>query len=275
MATGVYVKPEDRIIAYLFAHKSRVEYSTIDVVVKDVKLSVFYGMSPLSDDEVSKIVSRWASVHAIGLLLPGTGDGPDGSPAPGAPAPRSDSEFIAAATKALTTITDGVKVGKKNANINIGVTGATANLKRADSSVALGLSWTGTLKLDAASGPFHFSGRLSKDKWEITLSFPQDTYIPDLSSLGKVFREGENAIGQMAEATRSFSDINDASKVGALIKPHADALKGAVEAFSGIAKASKKGGASFGFKLTSPEPGPGEQGIPGGVQGSIVFTYVF
>jgi hypothetical protein len=269
------VKPEDRIVAYLFANKSRVEFSTIDALIKDVKLSVFYSMSPLSEEEIRKVIVQWASVHAIGLLLPQTAGGPPPSNASGASSPPSDSELIAAVKKAITTISDGVTVGRKSANINVGVTGPTANLKKADSSVSIGLSWTGTLKLDAASGPFHFSGRLSQDKWEITLSFPQDTYIPDLSSLGKVFREGENAIGRMADATRSFSNINDASKVGALIKPHADALQGAVEAFSGVANASKKGGASFGFKLTSPEPGPGEQGIPGGVQGSIVFTYVF
>jgi hypothetical protein len=49
----------------------------------------------------------------------------------------------------------------------------------------------------------------------------------------------------------------------------------AVEAASGIAEANKKGGPSFGFKLGSPQPGPGEQGVPGGIEGSIVFTYVF
>ena len=79
----------------------------------------------------------------------------------------------------------------------------------------------------------------------------------------------------MADATRSFSNISDAGKIGALIKPHAAAVQDAVDAASGIAKASKQGGASFGFKVGSPEPGPGEEGIPRGVQGSVVFTYVF
>jgi hypothetical protein len=60
-----------------------------------------------------------------------------------------------------------------------------------------------------------------------------------------------------------------------LIKPHVTAVQDAVEAASGIAKASKTGGASFGFKFGSPDPGPGEPGIPKGVQGSIAFTYVF
>ena len=151
----------------------------------------------------------------------------------------------------------------------------TGNLKKGDNSASLGISWGGTLKMDAESGPFHFSGNLSKDKWEITLSFPQDTYIPDLSTLGKVFSEGERAVGKMADATRGFSDISDARKIGALIKPQTAAVQDAVDAVRGIANADKKGGASFGFKVGSPEPGPGEQGMPRGVQGSVVFTYVF
>jgi hypothetical protein len=268
------VKPEDRIIAYLFARKGSVQYSTMDLVVSDVKLSVFYGMGPIADDQIRQVIAKWATVHAVGLLI-GQPSAGSAAPAGGAPRSNSESELVDSVKKAIAAVNDGVTLGKKGANVNIGVTGLTANLKKGDSAASFGLSWTGTLKLDAESGPFHFSGKLSKDKWEITLSFPQDTYIPDLSSLGKVFKEGENAMGKMAEATRSFNNINDANKVGALIKPHAAALQDAVEAASGIANASKKGGSSFGFKLTSPEPGPGEQGIPRGVQGSVVFTYVF
>lgn len=269
------MKPEDRIIAYLTLNKSRIENSTVELVVKDIKLSLFYGMSPLGDEEIRKVVVQWASFHAIGLLMRQPPGSPLGPPTPAPLPPPSDSELIASVKKAVSAVIDGVTIGRKDTNINIGVTGLTVNLKRSDNAVTAGLSWTGTLKLDAAAGPFHFSGRLSKDKWEITLSFPQDSYIPNLSSLEQVFREGENAIGQMADATRSFTNISDANKVGALIKPHAAKLQTAVESFSGIAKANKKGGASFGFKLTSPEPGPGEQSIPPGVQGSLVFTYVF
>jgi hypothetical protein len=116
---------------------------------------------------------------------------------------------------------------------------------------------------------------LSKDKWEITLSFPQDTYIPDLSTLGKVFGEGEKAIGRMAEATKSFKNLQDATKVSALMKPHATAVQSAVEAVSGIAQSNQKGGPTFGFKLGSPDPMPGENSMPKGVQGTVVFTYVF
>ena len=174
----------------------RARFSTIDRTVKDVKLSVFFGMSPISDHEIRKIVARWASFNAIGMFrgLPDVDS--SGTPAAGTPAPPSNSDLIDAVKKAISSVTDGVTIGKKDANINIGVTGPTANLKKGDNSVSLGVSWGGTLKLDAASGPFHFSGNVSKDKWEITLSFPEDTYIPDLSSLGKVFTEGGERSGK-------------------------------------------------------------------------------
>jgi hypothetical protein len=272
----MYMKPEDQIIAWLNAHKSGLQYggSTVDDVVKQVKLFVFFNASPIPDDAIRKVVANWAMFNApLMLIKPSTAD--PKAPAAGTPQTNSDSELIDAVKKAVSTVSAGVTVGKKGANVNIGVTGLTANLKKGDSSVSLGISWTGTLNLDAESGPFHFSGNLSKDKWEITLSYPQDTYIPDLSTLGKVFTEGEKGIRKIADATSSFKNINDASKIGALVKPHVSAVRDAIDAVSGIAKADKKGGASFGFKIGSPEPGPGQQGIPGGVQGQIVFTYTF
>jgi hypothetical protein len=66
----------------------------------------------------------------------------------------------------------------------------------------------------------------------------------------------------MGEATRGFNNIQDVRKVGALVKPHVASLQEAVEAVSGIAKANKKGGASFGFKIGSPDPMPGNRAFP-------------
>jgi hypothetical protein len=66
----------------------------------------------------------------------------------------------------------------------------------------------------------------------------------------------------MADATRRFNSIGDVRKVGALIKPNVSAVEDAVDAVSGIAKAPKKGGMSFGFKIGSPDPMPGQQGMP-------------
>lgn len=265
--------PQERITAYLHTNKSRFEYSSLDLVVSDVKISLFYSMSPLSDDEIRKVVAQWASVYAAGLLLRNPlGSGAPGTPA-GSPQSNSESDLIAAVKKAVSTIGAGVTIGKESANINIGVTGPTANLKSNDKEVSLGISWGGTLNLEASSGPIHFSGSLSKDSWEIVVSFPRDTYIPDLSTLGKVFTEGETAIRRMAEAARGVNSIDEIRNVGALVKPELDKVQKAVDAAKGVAKA--KGGVSFGFKVGSPDPLPGQQGIPPGVQGTIVFSYVF
>lgn len=268
------MSPQDQITKYLFANKSKVESLSLEQVVRQVRLSVFFSMPPIPDDEIKTVVSRWAMIHAVGMLV----KLPPGSTAPGPIPPASptpESELVSTVKKAITMVSEGVTLGPKGANLNLGVTGLTANLKQGEQALRLGVSWTGTLKLETESGPFHFSASLSPDKWELSLSFPQDTYIPDLSKLAKVFQEGERAVGQMAAATRSFSKVSDAGKVGAMIKPHAAAIQDAADAVSGLANASRKGGPSFGFKMGSPQPGPGEKGMPGGVEGYVVFTYVF
>ena len=266
--------PQDRITDYLGSHRTGLQFSTLDAVVQQVKLSVFYGMSPLSDDEIRKVVSQWAMFNAVGLLLK---DPPGASSAPSAPrnpaAANSDSNLVAAVRKAVTAISDGVTIGRKDVNINLGVTGPTANLKRGNSSISIGGSWTGTLKIDANSGPFHFSGSLSTDSWSITLSFPQDTYIPDLSSVTKVFTEGYAAVGQIAQATAGLTSVSDVGRVGALVKPQLDKVQKAVDAAQGIYNAKR--GFSFGFNLENAPAFPGQQGMPSGVQGGLVFSYVF
>jgi len=270
------MSPEDRITAYLFAHKANIQNSKIADVVKNVKLSVFFGMTPpISDDAIRKVVVQWATFNAVGLLIDPSLAGSTGPGAPGQPSRPSDSALMDAVRRAITTVNDGVTIGKKGTNVNLGVTGLTANLKSGDKSASVGVSWTGTLKVQAESGPFHFEGNLSNDKWEITLSFPQDSYIPDLSTLGKVFQNGEKAVVKIADATATFSNLNDVRNIAALIKPNVDAVQDAVDAVSGLAKANKKGGPSFGFKIGSPESLPGQQGMPGGVQGTVVFTWVF
>ena len=102
----------------------------MDLVVSDVKLSVFYGMSPIADDQIRQVIAKWATVHAVGLLI---GQPSAGSPAPAAGTPRAntESELVDAVKKAIAAVNDGVTFGKKGANVNIGVTGLTAILRRA------------------------------------------------------------------------------------------------------------------------------------------------
>jgi hypothetical protein len=267
------MNPEDRIKAYLNQNKSTLQWATdINSVVGQVKLWVFYGGTAPPDDQIRKIVAQWAMFNAIGLLTPIGPTVPGGPASPTDPPPTS-SQFVDSVKKVITTVGAGVTIGKEGANLKLQVTGATANLKTADGSASLGVSWGGSLKLNAEKGPFHFSGEIGADKWEISLTFPGDGSIPNLVTLPSVFKEGENAVRNIARAAAGFNNIDDVRKISAQIKPDMAKVQSAVDAVSGIGGA--KTGMSFGFKLGSPDPMPGQQGMPPGVQGSFVVTWVF
>jgi len=106
------MNPEARIKAYLDANKGSLRFATIDQIVQQVKLFVFYGASPISDDDVRKIVSRWAIFHPVWLLPEPPLDKPSAPPAAGPTAPTPDSDFIDAVKKAITTVSNGVTIRK-------------------------------------------------------------------------------------------------------------------------------------------------------------------
>lgn len=267
------MNPETKIKAYLDANKGSLRFLRIPQIVEQIKLFVFFGACPIADEEVRKIVAAWAIFNPVWLLPEPLASG--GIPAPGPLLPAQDSELIDRIKKIVETVGSGVTLGRAQRNINIKVTGLTANLKRGDNSLSFGVSWTGTLGVEAKSGPFNFSGSLASDKWELKLSFPDDAPVPSLAALSDVFSKGERAVRNIAVATRQFNNLSDTGKIGVLVKPDISAVQSAVEAASGIPSAERRSGKSFGFSLGSPEPGPGEQGIPRGVQGTIVFTYWF
>jgi hypothetical protein len=274
----VFVKPEERIRSYLFNNKKSVEYSTMDLVILDVKMLVFGNKPPISDEEIRKVIADWAVVNAVGLLVRSPVTGPLGTQGPSAAPPKPpapDSELINSVKKVITLATEGVTVGKEGGNVNLSASGLTGKMKGSNGEVGLNLSFTGTLKLEAKKGPVHFEGKLSSDSWSLQLSYPQDTYIPDLSTLGEVFAKGEEAVRVMATEASKFQKISDARAIAARVKPHSAALDSAVEAVGGLMNAPKKGGASFGFSIGSPAPEPGQQGMPKGYQAGVVFTYVF
>jgi len=268
------MNPKDRIIAYLNSQRSSIAMSTVDNVVSDVKFNVFFGMSPLSDQEIRTIVVQWATIFAVGLLLTPDLTAPGATPAP-KPAP-SNSDLVDALNKAINVPHDVPVIGTKDANnVSLGVSGLTANLKSSSGKAQLGVSWTGALKLKAESGIFHFEGTVSDSSWKLQLSFPRDSYPPNMATLSQVFSKGLQAVGQIADATRSFNTLSDVSKVAGLIKPYVSSVEDAVDALQGIAETPRTGGISFGFKIGSPDPLPGQQGMPGGVVAEAVFTWVF
>ncbi|MCP5424133.1 MAG: hypothetical protein H6970_03590 [Gammaproteobacteria bacterium] len=246
---------------YLDRNKARLQWMTVDFILWEARLFV-PNLTLIPDSELRLIVAVWRSLNGPMYPMPVS---PPQSPA--------DSKIIEAAKKGLSTVIEGVDIKHGAGKINISVTGLTAELKKGDARLAAGVSWGGTLGLEAEAGDFHLTGELSSERWSVTLSYPEDTSIPDLTRLGKVFGEGESAMRKVIGATAGFRNLNDISRVKESIKPQLQPLKDAVEAVKGIAKA--KTGPSFGITFGSPDPLPGETGIPRGIQGQAVLTWRF
>ena len=203
-----------------------------------------------------------------------------GAPAPADPAKHiaTDSELddlVASVRKVVKTVGAGVNlVGKADANVKLRVSGLTANLKGSDGFLTVGASWGGSVVLKANKGPVYLDGEIGSDKWELVLSFPRDSYVPNLVTLPAVLQQGESSAGNIARSVGRLSKISDVRNITSQIKPDLAKVGDAFDAVSGIADTPKKTGVSFGFKIGSPAPGPGQQGMPGGVQGMFVVTWV-
>ena len=63
--------PEQRVTSYLAQNQSKLKSATsIDAIVREIRLSVFYGFSSgLTDDQIRQLVVSWAMVNAVNLLI--------------------------------------------------------------------------------------------------------------------------------------------------------------------------------------------------------------
>jgi hypothetical protein len=251
------------IDAYLAKNKTRLQVMDVDSIVWEVRLAV-PKVTLLADNEVRATVAIWRSLN--GPLYPMLMTPPP---------TNSESKLIEAVKAGVTTVIEGVKIKKGVGTLNITVTGVTAELKKGDLALSAGVSWGGTLGVEADAGPFHFSGELSSERWAINLSFPDDTSIPDLSKLGKVFGDGEAGLRKIIGATTSFRGLNDIARIKDAIHPYMQPVKDAVDAVQSIAKAPPKGGVSLGLSFGSPDPTPGQSGMPRGIQGQVTLTIRF
>ena len=269
--------PEQRVTSYLAQNQSKLKSATsIDAIVREIRLSVFYGFSSgLTDDQIRQLVVSWAMVNAVNLLIK-VNPGAPASTDPAAPHAPTDSELddlVASVKKSIKTIGAGVNlIGTDDANVKLKVTGLTANLKGADGFLTVGASWGGKAVLKANKGPLFLDGEIGSDKWELVLSFPRDSFAPNLLTLPTVMEQGESSAANIARSVARLSNISDVRNITSQIKPDLAKVGDAVDAVSGIKDA--KAGVHFGFKIGSPSPGPGQQGIPGGVQGMFVITWV-
>lgn len=254
------------IIAYLDKNAIRLIIMGSSSIYLEVR-AVVPGARLLADYEVSGIISVWQNQNGMRVV--------PGGPTPANPSPTAadDPKLVKAVKDAFSTVIEGVNIKPGVGTINIGVTGLTAELKKGDKSLSVGRSWGGTLSLNARAGNFYFAGELSEEKWSVTLSFPDDTYIPNLSKVGDVFSKAETGMRGILKATKDF-DLNELSKVQEAAKPHLTPVKEAIETVKGIAKSAGKG-VSLGFTFGSPDPMPGQTGRQPGIQGQIVLTIRF
>jgi len=251
------------VIEYLDRISPRLQLASVDTTMISVRTFVLSARSMLSDLELRFLIEDYYRSH--GILIPAT--------TPATPS-LMDSRIVQAVTSAVATVIHGVDITRGDGNINIAVSGLTAELKRGDSSISAGVSWGGTLSVQANRGNFYVSGELAQDHWEIKLSYPEETPVPNLSDLGDVFGEGEKAFRGIIRATQGISRVQDipraTSTIGSYMKPLGDA----VEAIQGIARAPRSG-VSFGFSIGSPDPLPGDSRMQGGIQGKAVLTWRF
>ncbi len=253
----------NRVQAYLYKHKTRLAAMSVDYIASDIRTFVL-DTSLLTDSELRGTIAVWRSLNGPVYSLP--------NPSYALPA---DSKLIESVKKGMTVLVDGVDITRGDGKVNISVSGVTAELQRGAGRAAVSLGWGGSLGLEAEAGDFHFSGEISSERWEVKLSYPQDTAIPDLSMLGNVFGEAEGAMRDIVGATASFRNLQDIPRVKDAITPHLQPVKDAVEAVKGIAKA-KPNAVSVGLSVGSAPPMPWEVGtMPRGVQGQLTLTITF
>ena len=255
------MNPRAQINDYLEKNKNWLSGMSVDFIVMNVHIFVPQAFAQLQSSEVRSLVAFWRSTHGPDFSSQ-LGVGPPSTNLPASP----DGKLLDAVQKAITTVTDGVDIKHGNGKVNIGVGGLTAELTKGDAKLSAGVSWAGTLSVEAEKGDFHFSGDLSSSRWQIQLSFPEDTAVPDLTTLGKVFSQGEKAMGNIIGATASFKTLNDITGIKTAIAPNVQPVKDAVEAVQGIAKVPLRK-VDFGISFGSPDPrGPNRHAGRGGSQ---------
>jgi hypothetical protein len=221
---------------WLAPNTPRLRLLTIDQLVSVVRRNVVEA-GRLSDIEVQEAVRQLAGEQQV--VIPTL-------PLQGTPtfASTLKVQIPDAVKKAFSIAIDGIDVVKTDTGrVNISVKGATAQLGRVKTTV----SWGGSLGIDVPVSGFQLAGKLDKDHWEISLSSPGESSLPDLSKLAETFRKGEAAMRGILSATASLSDLNSVSEISAAITPHVSPAKDAVQALVDIAKSQP--GVSYGVTI--------------------------
>lgn len=181
-----------------------------------------------------------------------------------------------AVKRAFSIATNGVNLVQfPNGRINVSVSGVTAHL----AGGRLNVGWAGSVGFEIPVEGFHLGGRLSSNSWELTLSLPGESSVPDLNKLADVFRKAEAAMQHMVRDTTDLPDLTNVAAVRAAIEPNISPVKEAVEALKNIAE-SAESPISVGIAASGPMPGReagagSDRNTPQGVSITATVTFRF
>jgi len=249
---------------WLGANTSRLRLATLGEIVVLARREVPQA-GRLADAEIQSLAREWASRE--GFTNP---PGPVQPPARPGPSPQIPD----AVRRAFSIAVEGVDVACfPNGRVNIAVSGATAQL----GASTLSVGWGGSLGIELPAQGFHLSGKLSKDRWEVTLSIPGGSSMPDLSQLADVFQRAERAVRGIVAATAEFQNLDDVAAVQAAISPHIKPVKEAVDVLQAIAGAPQVSvGITAGGPVAEGERAPGTAAeAPEGVSITATLTIRF
>jgi len=200
--------------------------------------------------------------HIRGAAFPG------GIPQPSRP--RGDSQLVRLLKRVMSIPTE-VRIDRERGRVRVGLSGATAELggyktragvkmslggtptayaevKESDTVTRVSMTPDRPIKIETSHGDVRFSGSLSAERWEMKLSWGSSA--PDLSTLRKVFREGEVGLRGSLRSLDKLKNFDDPRAVAESVSSQVEPIKRAVKAASGIAKLRE--GVSFQIGVSGP-----------------------
>ena len=269
----IITESEAPIHRWLDANINSVRILSVNAVVRRIYQYVPEAAS-MSRGNVEAAVRSWSANR--GIVLPRLSAVPDPAdvipPAPARPS-IADSEIVSRIRSAFEGIVDGVGVVREYGFAKISAKGQTIGLGRRGGFETSGtVSWGGAMGIQTSYRDFHFSGEISADRWELNFSYPVEEPVPDLSSLSKVFQEGESAMSRIAQEISRFGSLADLSRISDRVKPYLQPVKDAVQAVQGIAGA-QAGRVMFG--LSASGPGIGSRPTTTGIEVTATITVTF
>jgi hypothetical protein len=269
---AVLAESERPIREWLQANQSRLFGLSLNAIVAEVYRNV-PAASGQGRGTIEALVREWASAHGISLPPQSLIPRPEDAAIPPAPAGPSlaDSSIVSSVKGAVQTIVDGVGIERSHGYAKITVSGPTVGLRGHGLEASGTVSWSGGLSVETSYRGVHFSGSLAPDKWEMSLTFPAASSVPDLTRLGEVFGKGERAMRGILSETASFETLDDIPAVAEAVSPHLDPVKAAVWAAQGIAEA--KPGVSFGVAASGPGPSPNAPPMGASVLGVVTIRF--